>query len=216
MKRPCWLILTLVGTAALALAEPPPPAAPGATPEIGKAGPAGNPEVMRERMRRLGGDEAEGMGLRMLAADPRTARELGLSEDQLKQIRESMSGSAQDMKDLTARMEKAAMSQAELMKADALDEAAVLKAVQETGDLRTQIARLRIKQMIAAHKVLTPEQRAKVREIMARRVQQARQRLQEGGRDPQWKGRAARGERQDHLQAPPPPPPATPSPVSAE
>ena len=205
MKRLHWLALTLIGTAALAMAEPPPPA-PGVTPEKGPAGPVANPEIMRERMRRMAGGEGEGMALRMLLGDSRAAKELGLSEAQITQIRESVSGSAEELKDLNARIEKAALRQAELMKADKLDEEAVMKAVQETGDLRTQIAKIRIKQLIAAHKVLTPEQLAKVRAMMANRVQQVRQRLQEGGREaPPWRGREARGERQG--TNPPPPPP---------
>jgi Spy/CpxP family protein refolding chaperone len=188
------------------MAEPPPSTA-AAPAEGGKTGPRGNPEVMRERMRRLAGGDGEGLVMRMLTADSRAARELGLTDEQIKQIQEAASGSTQQIRDLNALIEKAALRQAELLKADTLDEAAVLKAVQETGELRTQMAMLRIKQLIVAHKVLTPEQRAKAREMAAQRLQQARQRMQEGGREMPWKGREGRGERQGTHQTPPPPPP---------
>lgn len=207
MKRLRWLTMSLIGTAALAMAEPPPPSPPTVTPEQGERGLAANPQMMRERLRRFGGGEGEGMLLRMLTADTRGAKELGLSEEQIKQIKESVSTSTEELKALNGRMEKAALRQAELLKADTLDETAVLKAVQNTGDLRTQIAKLRIQQVIAAHKVLTPEQRAKVREMMAQRLQQTRQRLQENGREAPRKGREAGGTNQGSAPVPPPPPP---------
>jgi Spy/CpxP family protein refolding chaperone len=213
MKRLRWLTLTLIGTAALALAETPPPPATAVAPEGGKAAPAANPEMMRERMRRLAGGDGEGMVLRMLITDPRAAKELELSDGQIQQIKESVSGSSQELRDLNARIETAALRQAELMRADALDEEAVLKAVQETGELRTQIAKLRIKQLMAAHRVLTPDQRAKVREMMAHRVQQARQRLQEGGREAPRRGREGRAQRQGQDQSSPTPPPPPPPPA---
>lgn len=207
MRRLCWLTVALIGTVAVAMAEPPQAPAAAAS-EGGKSGPRGNPELMRERMRRLAGGDGEGWLLRLLTADSRAAQELGLTDEQIKQMRETVSGSAEKMKDLNARIEKAALTQAELLKADTLDEAAVLKAVQEAGELRTQMAMLRVRQLIAAHKVLTPEQRVKARDMAARRLQQARQRFQEGGRDGSGKGREGRGDRQGTNPATPPPPPA--------
>jgi len=143
----------------------------------------GNPDMMRERMRRIMSSEGEGMILRRLTSDPTMIQELGLSDTQVKEIKDSMAGSEQELKDLNGKLEQAGMRQVELMKADTLDEEALMKAVQESGDISTAIAKLRVKQLIAAHKVLTPEQRTKLRETMKQRMEQAQQRMKEGARD---------------------------------
>lgn len=216
MKQIQWLTAVLVGTGALALAEPAaqPPAVPATPSETPRGGAAANPEMARERMRRMmmGGD-SEGMILRMLSSDSKMVQELGLSDTQVKELKESTSGGETEMKDLNAKLEQAAMRQAELMKADTLDEEALMKAVQETGELRTQIAKRRIKQLIAAHKVLTVEQRAKLRELMSQRMAQMRDRWQQSGRQPGAAGGPERRRNRGEGASVPPVPPAPPAPA---
>lgn len=198
MNKTRSMLVIVMSAAAVAVAEPPAavnvaanpatpsnvvtPPAPGGSVEGARGGVPGNSEMMRERMRRMmTGADSEGMILRMLTSDSRLVQELGLSDAQVKEIKDAVSGSEQETKDLNTKLDQAAMRQVELLKADSLDEEALMKAVQESGDLRTQIAKIRIKQLIAAHKVLTPEQRAKLRDTMKQRMEQAQKRLAEGG-----------------------------------
>lgn len=141
-----------------------------------RAGYQGNPAAMRRFMT---GDN-EGMILRMLAGDPRTAQELGLSEAQVKEIKESMASSDKEMTELNGKLEQAAMRQGELWKADTLDEEAILKAVGDTDEIRSQVAKMRAKQALAALKVLTPEQRTKLRATIKQRMEQPSPWLQPG------------------------------------
>lgn len=192
MHKTRSLLVIMMSAAAVALAEPPasttpatpaapPPPPPGGSVEGPRAGAPGNPDMMRERMRRFMSGDSEGMILRMLNSDSRLVQELGLSDAQVKEIKESMAGSEQELKDLNAKLDQAGMRQVDLLKADTLDEGSLMKAVQESGDLRTQIAKIRVKQVIAAHKILTPEQRAKLRETMKQRMEQVQQRVKEAG-----------------------------------
>lgn len=119
-------------------------------------------------------------------------RELGLTQEQQKQVREVLSANAGDMQALRSKMEAAAKVQAELISQDAPDEAAVLKGVDDISKLRAEIAKLRIRQVLALHKVLTPEQRAKMREKMKERMdrhmQGDRQHKREG-KKPELRGK---------------------------
>lgn len=93
-------------------------------------------------------------------------RELGLSKDQNAQMRAIFAGSTNEMKVLHAKMIAAAKKQAELMSQDSPNEEAVMKGADEIAAVRAEIGKIRIRQMLAAQKILTPEQRAKMREIM--------------------------------------------------
>jgi len=132
-------------------------------------------------MWRYMGGGSEGIIMRMLSGDPRTAQEMGLSDEQIKAIKDAMASADKEMTEMNVKLVQVARHQSELWKAEPFDEEALMKAVQESGELRTQIAKLRIKQVIAAHKVLTPEQRAKLRETMKQRMEQVQQRVKEGG-----------------------------------
>lgn len=93
-------------------------------------------------------------------------KDLGLSKEQMQQMKSVFAGSADELKSLTSKMQDAAKAQAELMGQDSPNEEAVMKGVDEIAKLRAEIGRIRMKQMLAVHKILTPEQRAKMREKM--------------------------------------------------
>ena len=98
-------------------------------------------------------------------------RELGLSNEQQQKIKAILSGSTNEMQSLHAKMQAAAKVQGELMSQDSPNEAAVLQGVTEIAAMRTEIARIRVKQVLEVQKLLTPEQRAKMREKMKERMQ---------------------------------------------
>lgn len=194
MKKTRSMMLILMSAAAVAMAQTPPPPSLPPPPGDGTDAGRGNPEMLRERARRMGmtGD-SEGMILRLLTSDSRVAQDLGLTDTQTKELKEIASSGEQDVRDTAQKLEAAGMRQAELMKAETLDEAALMKAVEETGELRTRMAKLRVKQMIAAHKTLTPEQRTKLRDLLKQRMEQLRERWQQGGGRETRQGRPGAG-----------------------
>ena len=171
--------------------------------------PAGGPGAGRMGM---GGPrramEMEGQVLRWLAYDPQAAKDLVLSDEQIKTIRTNLFELKKSMIDLNAKMELAAVNQAELMSDENLNEDAVLKAVEETGRLRTDIAKLNIQHMLAVRKILTPEQRKKLKEMNQQRAQTWRENRpahpMPGGRPVPRDGKA--GEPPKSPQAPAAPP----------
>jgi Spy/CpxP family protein refolding chaperone len=106
-------------------------------------------------------------------------KELDLSKEQMKQMKSLFSGSTNEMMTLQSRMQEAAKAQAELMSQDMPNEEAVLKGADEIAKLRAEIGRIRLKQMLETRKILTPEQRVKMREKMNARMEKNRK---EGGR----------------------------------
>lgn len=106
-------------------------------------------------------------------------KELDLSKEQMTQMRSLFSGSTNEMKTLNSRMQEAAKAQAELMSQDLPNEEAVLKGADEIAKIRAEIGRIRLKQMLEARKILTPEQRVKMREKMNAKMEKNRK---DGGR----------------------------------
>ena len=217
MSKAVWLTVGILGVAGYALAQAPAPADAGKAPG---RGPGGQPPL--ERGPRMAVDP-EGMFMRWLAQDPKAAQNLGLTPEQIKDIKAALSSSSGDMTELTGKMQKAAEQQIGLMSQDAPDEAAVMKLVDEIGRLRSDIAKLQMKQMLAVLKTLTPEQRAKLREMTKNRIDEAKGRWNERRalrRDGQPK---AGGDAAPQPPPPPPPPPqqaptavAPPAPPAAQ
>ncbi len=121
----------------------------------------------REHLSEEGG-AAEGLLLKALER-PEVVAKLGITEATVKALRESAETQRTGLVDLRGRMEKAALAQARLLAADDVDEAAVMAAVEELGALRTEMAKLRIRQLLLIKQHLSPEQLAKVRELLGRR-----------------------------------------------
>ena len=86
------------------------------------------------------------------------------------------------MKKLHARMIAAAKRQVELMGMDSPDESGVLKGVDEISNIRRDIARLRVKQMLEIQKVLTLAQRSKMREKMKVKMKERLEKHAQGER----------------------------------
>jgi len=157
--------------------------------------------------------DPEGMFIRSLAQDPKAAQNLGLTPQQIKDIRAALSSPSGDMTELTGKMQKAAEQQIGLMSQDAPDEAAVMKLVDEIGKVRSDIAKLRMKQMLAVLKTLTPEQRAKLREETKKTVEEAKERWKEGRTGGVRRGGQPKAGGETPPAAPPPVPPAAAAPA---
>ena len=134
-------------------------------------------EQKERRMERHAGLELDKMEGDMPMMQMR--KELDLSKEQMMQMHGIFSGSTNEMKTLQSRMQEAAKAQAALMSQDMPNEEAVLKGADEIAKIRAEIGRIRLKQMLETRKILTPEQRVKMREKMNARMEKNRK---DGGR----------------------------------
>lgn len=123
------------------------------------------------------------------------AEKLGLTDEQkakLKEVAETAKSGRERMK----KAREAAEREAELLKAEKIDEAAVMKTIDEQYDLRREMAKEQAKRVIAVKSILTPEQIAKLREETAKgddaSARKPRRGGQQGGRRPRAGGKAAR------------------------
>ena len=169
-------VLTLTATAENYRPGPPPgqghPGGPG-----GERGPRGG-----------GMEEAV---ISKLIQHPELAEKLGLTDAQLETLREGMFDLRQEKARKRAEIEVAAIEQARLLTAGDVDERALMKAVDETGRVRTEMAKLEMRGLLLLRKTLTEEQRDKIQMFMRqrgrenRRGDQARQgrRNESEGRD---------------------------------
>ena len=157
----------------------------------------------------------QGKLLSALLQNPELAEELGLTEDQLAEIKSVTGEHRRASMELRHEMEEAALVQVERLSADEIDEDAVMDAVEKTGEIRTEMAKLTMKQFLAFREILTPEQIEKAKDMRQRmrekRMQKGREGQGRGGRMQRDVSGRRGGMRPPFEQSgddrPPPPPP---------
>lgn len=106
---------------------------------------------------------------------PETARKLGLEAAQVKKLKQGLVRVQKQEKALHAKLAAASREQAKLLMAKGkVDEAAIMKAVEKTGRLRTQMAKLRIRPILLVKQTLTAEQIETAHKMMRERMQGGR------------------------------------------
>lgn len=98
---------------------------------------------------------------------PETAADLELTEEQVTSIQAEVEQMQQDQKTIQAELQASAMEQARLLTGETFDEEALMAVVEETGRLRTELAKLRIQPLLILRRTLTAEQIEKAHAIMA-------------------------------------------------
>jgi Spy/CpxP family protein refolding chaperone len=96
---------------------------------------------------------------------PKIVEKLGLSDDQKEKLK-AVTDRAKEGRDSMKKVREATMKQFDLMKAEKVDEAAVMKAIDEVFELRKQMAKDQVRRVIEIKSILTPEQITKAREEM--------------------------------------------------
>lgn len=99
------------------------------------------------------------------ALNPKLAEKLGITEEQSAKLK-ALNAEKDGQKELNERIRKGMERQAELLKADKVDEAAVMAALDEVWEARKEVAKRQTKRIIAVKSILTPEQVAKAREAI--------------------------------------------------
>jgi len=169
--------------------------------------PPGPREHRGPAMMMEGGDMGEALLLRALAPDSPAARQLNLTPEQVKSLKAIFKDGEKEQAELREKMKQAAVRQAELMMQDAPEEAAVMKGVETIGEIRIALAKLFTRKILAAQKVLTPEQRTKLRELMKEHREKMRGRVQES-REQRQERRKERRQEDEPAGQPVAPPPA--------
>jgi len=85
------------------------------------------------------------------------ATRLGVSEEQVEKLK-ALPDFRAEIKALQAKVKVGQERQAELLKADKIDEAAVMAALDEAWNAKKEVARLQTRRVIAVKSILTPEQ----------------------------------------------------------
>ncbi len=116
--------------------------------------------------KRPGRGEMMGGGEMMMLMRPAMVKQLELTSEQQSQMAAVVNSASNEMSSLRSSMQTLAKKQAELMGAETIDENAVLQLADEIGKVRSDMAKMQIKQMLAARKILTAEQRLKMRELV--------------------------------------------------
>ena len=156
-----------------------------------EGGPEGGPRP--DGGRRGFGPREGGMGTMMggmdpivrMVSNPAIAEKLGLSDEQKAKLKE-IKGDKESNREAQKKAREATMKQLDLMKAEKIDEAAVMAAIDEVFELRKAMAKEQAKRVIAVKSVPTPEQVKKAHEEM-KKMFEAR-----GDRGPRREGKGPR------------------------
>jgi Spy/CpxP family protein refolding chaperone len=110
----------------------------------------------------------EGMLIKLLG-DGDTIRALGLGEEQVKGLRDKAFTLQQAAIKMRADLEFAGLEQAKLLTQDAVNEEALMSLVEKTGRIRTELAKVQMRQILLLRTAFTPEQRARIHQFVAAR-----------------------------------------------
>lgn len=92
-----------------------------------------------------------------MVRNPKMVEKLGFTEEQVAKLK-AIGDNREALKELQAKVRQGSEHQAELLKAEKIDEAAVMAAVDEVWNAKKEIAKVQTKRVIAIRSVLSPEQ----------------------------------------------------------
>lgn len=176
MKKACIVIVT--GIVALAVAGSALAQMEGETGQKDQKGFQRGGEHFRGR--EAGMDMQEAMIIRIIN-HPEIAEEIGLTEEQIKTLRDAMYEIKKQEIQLEAEKKLAAMEQIRLLTESTIDEEGVMAAVDKTSKITADLARLKVKQLLLVKKILTPEHIKKIKELMREHIQERRKERREQG-----------------------------------
>lgn len=123
------------------------------------------PGLMDRPMRQMPSMERSDF-MRRLLDNPRVMNALALTEQQKAQIKEKGLLLQKEVQRIRAELDKAGMEQAKLVSNDSTDMKTLMAAVEKTGKIRTEMAKVQLKHLIEVRSLLTADQRAKLPEFM--------------------------------------------------
>ena len=131
----------------------------------------------------------------MAATNPKIAEKIGLSAEACEQIKKLDTDNRAKVQELQKKTRELMEKQAQLMKAEKIDESAVMAAIDELFECRKEMAKTQTKRLISVKSLLTPEQITKATELlkefrrdrMAKRATRAQKDGDKGGVKPEAK-----------------------------
>lgn len=115
------------------------------------------------------GEETDALFLHVLL-EGRLGRELGLTPRQLEALHQLAAPLRERSRELRRELERSAMAQARLISADPIDEAALMEAVERTGRIRTELAKVHVQALVALKRILTSDQMNRARQLLRQRA----------------------------------------------
>ena len=113
--------------------------------------------------------------------DKKAAKELNLTADQNAALEKIRFESAEKRIDLDAKIKKLELHLRAETKKDEPDADKVMNLIDEIGKAKTEIAKINTGNMLAARKILTPDQREKARDMAEKWVEMKKQEGKPGG-----------------------------------
>ena len=145
----CLMMLLAAAVSLVALAQE--PAAEGAArPRSGRVA--------------MGGGQSVEPVLRA-AMNPKIAAKAAITEEQIAKLK-ALAGEKDTLKTLHEKVRKGTERQVELLRAEKIDEAAVMAAIDEVWDAKKEVAKCQTKRLIAVKSVLSAEQIEKIRDAL--------------------------------------------------
>ena len=102
------------------------------------------------------------------AVNPKIAEKVAITEEQVEKLK-ALAGEKDTLKALHEKVRKGMESQVELLKAEKIDEAAVMAAIDEAWDAKKEVAKFQTKRLIAVKSILSAEQIEKIRDALKAR-----------------------------------------------
>ena len=109
----------------------------------------------------------------------RLASELGLSDETAAELKQNMQDTRVKMKKLKSERDTAKAKLEQLFQADLVDESALLKATDKLAEANANIIKTRIKARLNTLKLLTPEQRKRMKKLRKTARNRHMQRMKE-------------------------------------
>ncbi len=135
---------------------------------LGLAGWGAQRGMMEGREQGRGPEQMAGTLLSLLQND-RVKTELGLSDQQVTQLRKIVVDTEKSAIQTRAQLAVRGIELREMLRGDNPDRAAIEKKVQEISDLRGQMMKQHIEALLQAKSVLTPEQQKKIETFLEHR-----------------------------------------------
>ena len=129
----------------------------------------GPSQTQPDRMQRGRGMHGGDGFMAHILKNERAAKALELSDEQREQLKEVMQRLSAQRKALKTQLHDTAMQQAKLLTADEINEDALMDAVEATGKVRTELAKIEMRGLMANHQILTKKQLRQMREMIQRR-----------------------------------------------
>jgi Spy/CpxP family protein refolding chaperone len=130
-----------------------------------------NPEMMKGKL------------LERILKNPELVERIGLSEEQEKALRDGFCDLGKERVAKEAELKLAAMEQARILTESEINESELMAAVEKTGRVRTELAKIQMKKLLLMHRTLDDEQRQDIANLAhEHRKSRMEQRSRGGGR----------------------------------